>query len=167
MKRTLLFCSCLLAGALSAAEPEKSPTERLLDVTNSEELTINSAMAAFDGVMDQQAEAMGLPKEALLEIRGEAIKLYKRIFTGPEARKQMIDLYDRHFNEDEIRELIEFYSTPVGRKSLVVMPAIMQDAMKTIMPSVEKEMPAFQQKIAEIAAKYAEAPPAPEADEDE
>jgi hypothetical protein len=113
-------------------------------------------------VMTQQAKAQGLPKEAVAEIRVEAKKLYRRLFTGPAAKRQMMDLYERHFTEEEIVEITEFYSTPLGRKALVMMPTIMQDAMKTIMPAVQREMPAFEQKVTEITEKYRQATPIPE-----
>ena len=42
----------------------------------------------------------------------------------------MVDLYARYFTEQEIRDLIDFYQTPTGQKSIAVMPALMQDSME-------------------------------------
>jgi hypothetical protein len=54
-----------------------------------------------------------------------------------EARNQrgqledmLVDVYDHHFSSDEIRQLIAFYQTPVGRKMVSEMPAVMQESMQ-------------------------------------
>ncbi len=39
-----------------------------------------------------------------------------------------LPLYDKYFSEDELRQMVAFYSTPVGRKTISVMPALMQEA---------------------------------------
>jgi len=42
----------------------------------------------------------------------------------------IVDVYDRHFSVDELRQLIAFYQTPVGQKVLSSMPAIMQESTR-------------------------------------
>jgi len=39
-----------------------------------------------------------------------------------------LPLYDKYFSEEELRQMVAFYSTPVGRKTISVMPALMQEA---------------------------------------
>jgi uncharacterized protein len=41
-----------------------------------------------------------------------------------------IDLYDKYFTNEEIKGLIQFYESPVGRKAIEVLPAITQESMK-------------------------------------
>lgn len=38
-------------------------------------------------------------------------------------------IYDRHFTTDELRQLIAFYQTPVGRKLLDKQPMILKESM--------------------------------------
>ena len=40
-----------------------------------------------------------------------------------------IQIYDRHFTADDLRQLLAFYRTPIGRKLLAEQPAITQGAM--------------------------------------
>ena len=37
-------------------------------------------------------------------------------------------IYDKTFSEEELRQMVTFYRTPVGRKSIEVMPSLMQEA---------------------------------------
>ena len=147
-----VFVSLLFACATASAQ-EKSPTQTLLEVTRYEETAVESALAAFDGMIDQLKQ-QGVPAEAIGEVRAEARRLYERIFTGDELRKQTEELYSKHFTEDEILELTEFYRTPLGQKTLAATPAIMADVMKIAMPAIQKEMPGFQQTIGEIIEKH-------------
>jgi len=39
-------------------------------------------------------------------------------------------LYDKYFNEQELRDLIAFYRTPTGEKTLKVMPLLLQESME-------------------------------------
>jgi hypothetical protein len=39
-----------------------------------------------------------------------------------------LPLYDKYFNEEELRQMVGFYRTPVGRKSIEVMPSLIQEA---------------------------------------
>ena len=47
---------------------------------------------------------------------------------GAEGLIEMfVPIYDRYFSHEEIRELIQFYETPIGRRILEVMPKIQQE----------------------------------------
>jgi hypothetical protein len=39
-------------------------------------------------------------------------------------------VYDRHLSSEELRQLIAFYRTPVGRKVIAEMPVIVQESMQ-------------------------------------
>ncbi len=39
-----------------------------------------------------------------------------------------LPLYDKYFSGEELREMLAFYRTPLGRKSIEVMPSLMQEA---------------------------------------
>lgn len=43
--------------------------------------------------------------------------------------KQIIPIYDKYYTEDDIDQLIAFYKTPIGKKTVEVLPAITQESM--------------------------------------
>lgn len=64
----------------------------------------------------------------------------------------MVQVYARHYTLDEVRQLSAFYKTPVGRKSVVIMPQLMAESMavsnqvlgprlKSVMQSVTANKP--------------------------
>ena len=59
-----------------------------------------------------------------------------------EITEQMFyPLYDKYFTEDELRGLLAFYKSPVGQKSIEVMPALTQESIQKasdlILPKIE------------------------------
>jgi len=66
-------------------------------------------------------------------------------------------LYDKTFSEEELRQMVSFYRTPVGRKSIEVMPSLMQEAAGAIEEAVRPLAIALVQEIvAEERAKLAD-----------
>ncbi|HZH63293.1 MAG TPA: DUF2059 domain-containing protein [Flavisolibacter sp.] len=59
----------------------------------------------------------------------------------------LIPIYDKYYTEVEINELVAFYNTPVGKKSIEVIPALYKDSFalgqqwgKKLMEKVQKKM---------------------------
>ena len=54
-------------------------------------------------------------------------------FIGEISADELIDLtipaYDKHLSHAEVKELLKFYESPVGKKLLKVQPMIVQDSM--------------------------------------
>ncbi|GAB4231320.1 MAG: hypothetical protein Tsb0034_03610 [Ekhidna sp.] len=47
-----------------------------------------------------------------------------------EFMQLIIPVYEKYFTHDDIEVLIEFYKTPVGKKTIAVMPSVMQESMQ-------------------------------------
>jgi uncharacterized protein len=49
---------------------------------------------------------------------------YQRKFSADEVTSQLVTIYDRHFTEEDIRGLLQFYGSPLGQKYATEMPKI-------------------------------------------
>lgn len=58
-------------------------------------------------------------------------------------------IYRKHFTEAELKALIAFYQSPVGKKSLDTMPAIFQESSLVGQSLAERNMPALQAMLDE------------------
>ena len=66
-------------------------------------------------------------------------------------------LYDKYFSEEELRQMVAFYRTPVGRKSIEVMAPLMQEAGRGIEEAVwPLSIALIQEIVAEERAKLAD-----------
>ena len=56
-------------------------------------------------------------------------------------------LYDKYFTADELKEMVVFYRTPVGRKLMESMPSLMQEAGLGVDQQVQPQAAALIQEI--------------------
>ncbi len=49
---------------------------------------------------------------------------YQKKFDLDQVTDQLVGIYDKHFTEDEIKGLLQFYGSPVGQKVAAEMPKI-------------------------------------------
>ncbi len=68
-----------------------------------------------------------------------------------------LPLYDKYFDEKELQQMLVFYRTPVGRKSIEVMPALMQEAAQGVEEAVRPlSIGLIQEIVAAERAKLAD-----------
>lgn len=70
----------------------------------------------------------------------------------PRFADEVVQIYDRYFTHEEIRDFIEFYSSDLGRKATRVLPDLTQESMmigqawgQSLQPEIERRMRAWMQ----------------------
>ena len=128
MKRALLVTlvlACLAAPSAwgqQLSRGHRQAAGELLDLMK----VSQDLMGAANAMVDAQVAAepgMAPFKDVLLEWIGRYLHWD---VIGP----QMIDVYMRTFTEAELRDLVVFYKTPTGRKSMEKMPEVMQESFR-------------------------------------
>jgi len=109
------------ASKIDAAK--EADIRRLLDLVGTKALLAQS----FDEMIKSMRPvlASSLPPG---DYQGKLIDLFLAKFTTKENMQQFLDLavpiYDKNFSQQEIRSLIEFYQTPLGQKTISVLPKL-------------------------------------------
>lgn len=100
------------------------------------------------------------------DYREKLIDLFFEKFRSKADLQKLIDLavplYDKYLSEEEIKGLIQFYSTPLGRKTLSVLPKLMgevqsegtkwgQDLGRQCMTEVLSEHPELRKALEDAA----------------
>ena len=167
--------NCVLSQQPSQINANKiSPEKRaliseLLEVTDAKK----NALAVFNAMLDENEKQMpdivwqGLlnqkefqeldaeAKDALRkELLAESERMNKRVRELFSAGIDMahviedvsIDLYDKYFTEDEIKDLIVFYKSHTGKKTTEVLPKMFAESMTNTMDAVKP-------KVLEIVAQ--------------
>jgi uncharacterized protein len=57
-------------------------------------------------------------------------RIQQRINFGEFIEQISYPLYDKHFTEAELKDLITFYKSPTGKKTLSVMPELLSDSVQ-------------------------------------
>ena len=78
------------------------------------------------------------------EIAGQIVAAYKQQYPDlteaewesyikkmktEELNEKMIPVYDKYFSNEEIRDIVKFYNSPTGKKTMKTMPMMMQEQM--------------------------------------
>ena len=110
---------CLGADSAMADKAKRKEIRRLLKLTG--------AAAMAKQVMGQMLKNLrpAFPKvpEAFW------VKFSKKANTT-DLVNQLVPIYDKHLSMADVRGLVKFYQSPVGRKYVRVQPFIVQDSMK-------------------------------------
>lgn len=68
---------------------------------------------------------------------------YQKRFNPDEVTGQLVAIYDKHFSEDDIKTLLQFYGSPLGQKFASEMPKISaesQVASRAVIARVAKDV---------------------------
>ena len=99
-------------------------------------------VGARDTVQDSANNAVQQAREKLLATvpnndRGQAFvnafaASYEKKFDADQVSEQLVGIYDKHFTDDEIRGLLQFYGSPLGQKVAAEMPKINREIQAAV-----------------------------------
>ena len=130
--------AAFLLSATAAAADESLTAEKQADIRRLMEMTGGTNMArqfasASSRQMFQMLKAAqpDIPDRALVVMEQELLGLFTEKMGAPGGLfEQIIPIYHRHLSHAEIRELIAFYESPIGRKTISVMPQVVGESMQ-------------------------------------
>lgn len=93
-------------------------------------LQINGSTETYNMMYEQiltqlKVSKSGVPDSVWIKLKTE---VYDKSVN--ELTKQMVPLYKKHFTQSDVKELISFYESPIGKKLVVKTPLLTQDAMQ-------------------------------------
>ena len=124
----LCFSQMSLISAEELGKEKRNDIEQLLAVTGA--LAIGQQMS--DAVVIQMSEALkasrpDLPPELFDAMRDEVNGVIEENLAA--FSELVIPLYHKHLTHEEIKGLLHFYKSDLGRRTIKVMPTLMQESM--------------------------------------
>jgi uncharacterized protein len=155
----------LLVGAEPAASHPELAEQRALALQLVELVQPESSYrAGLQQMMDQmlpsleaQARASGKPLPADTRQRMNAVLL--EVVPYPEMKQWSAEIYAQRFTRAELKELLAFYRTPVGRKLASKLPEIMGEAGKKMSEVLPQRLPAALRRHGLIGDGQEQSPP--------
>jgi len=136
----------LLLGADPAAE-QRALALQLVQLVQPE----SSYRAGLQQMMDQmlppleaQARANGKPLPP--DVRKRMMAALLEVVPYPEMMQWSAQLYAERFSAKELKELLAFYKTPLGRKLASKLPELMGEAGKKVSSVIPERLPAALQR---------------------
>lgn len=109
----------------SQIDPAKeADIRKLLEVSGAKDLALQTM-----GTMEKNIRPMLTASLPPGDYREQLIDLFFAKFHSKIQTQQIVDMavpvYDKYFSDDEIKGLTQFYGTPLGHKTLQVLPKLM------------------------------------------
>jgi hypothetical protein len=115
----LLLCVSTAVSASAQTSPEKAKDIRKV-------MEISGAGVNGIQVMDIMETQF---KQSLPNVPDEFWKEMRKEVNAGTLIDLIVPIYDKHFTHDEIKQLITFYESPIGKKVSTTLPAVMQESM--------------------------------------
>lgn len=146
MKRLLIlsvFTFAFTFGTL--AQDKSSDSQKLIGLMNSEKM-IEEMMNSMIPIYKQQAREQFRGEETNEKFAEfmEVLTKETKDFSHKLIDEVMVELYEKHFTHEELKDLIKFYESPTGEKLIKVTPDITKDMMNIMM---SEYLPEFQEKL--------------------
>lgn len=136
-----------VAAPQAAAQMPATPAsvERLLAAMNIEQM-MEGSYAQVGKMAEGMAEQMGLKAQdrpAFDRFMQRVTEVMHEEAGWAKLKGPMVEIYTRHYSEEEVQGLIAFYESPLGRSMVAKTPAVMRDSaavsqemMKRVLPRI-------------------------------
>lgn len=126
-----MFALCFIVGPANADEltrEKRADIERLLAMTNALGVGKQMATAVVANLTQALQKARpDIPQAALNVLPTEVAAVFDENIGS--LKEEIIPIYHKYFTAAELKEMIQFYSTDLGQKTIRVMPSLLQEGM--------------------------------------
>ena len=167
MKRISLFLAIFLvvpflcfAQQPPTDQPSRDDLMKMFEVLRVRQQTANAIQTMLAQMKQQlvgdiQKRYPNLSAEAQAKLEAsinDAVNLYPI----NEMLDDLIPVYQKHLTKADVDAIVGFYSSPPGQHFLDKMPAVTQEAMKTMMEKLQVRTAAYSEKVEKQADELAE-----------
>lgn len=147
MGKVLLLSLLIFSSSLYAEQNTKQQKiDELISVMNLDSM-VDSMYGQIEGMMKGMSDQMGVkPSEQAIfdKYYGDMTTVLKTEMSWAKMQPMMVNVYDKHFSEQEIADMLAFYKTDTGQKILEKMPVVMQESMQMSQSLMKDAMPKIQ-----------------------
>lgn len=142
----LLLVICAPSHSNDLTSEKKADIERLLQMTGA--LSIGQQMST--AIVNQMTNVIrkarpDIPQRVLDVLPQEVNAVIAENL--PAFREAVVPLYHKHFTGEEIKEMIRFYSTDLGQKTIRVLPMLVGEGMQAGQRWGQSLGPVIEQRI--------------------
>ena len=141
-----LLIGCLGFGSatvLADIQSHRRAAEQLASLLQMEQLL----QQTHEQVLNVQIQA----NPDLNPYRDVLLQFLKERLSWDNLKDELLDLYTENFTEAELQELVTFYATETGQKSVRLMPEILRRAGEIGLRRVQEQLPELERRLQEKA----------------
>ncbi|MBK4991385.1 DUF2059 domain-containing protein [Pseudomonas sp. S36] len=148
MTRLRVLCAavalaCASGQVLAATASHNAAAEKFLTLANADKLGTPVYMQVQQMFAQRfaQTKAPATKQSVLESYQAKANAALNSAIGWNKLKPKMVDLYTRTFTEQELKDLVKFYESPLGKKVLREMPKVTQESAQLTQQSLEPAVP--------------------------
>jgi len=158
----IILFFCFITSSITFADQvsHRAAALKFLEVTETQKM-FDQMKDSYQQLITQYMSAVDLPPEAAEDyeaMKQDIVKLADSFWSWEEMKDVYIDIIIKVYSEDEIKELIAFYESPLGQKVIAKSPELMKESVQKSQELFQNKMPEIQQvlnkRVEELQAKY-------------
>lgn len=137
-----------IAGGTPTVDPAiRADIERLMEVTGATALATQMASSVSDALFNSFKQTQSAVPPRMIEVVKEVLNAeFAKAFAGSDMRDRLA-LYARHFTHEDVRALLAFYQTDIGKKAISVMPTLTREGSEIGQEWAKANMPRVLQAL--------------------
>ena len=160
-KKLAMIALLLIASVASADEAkQRALAEEMLKASQADAVLENMSKQV-NAMFAQTVKQMNVPEERQAEAEKYQQRLNKILeeeMSWNKLKGQFINVYVDVFSEEELKELVDFYNSPVGKKLISKMPRLMQKSMGLAQQQMQTIIPKIKALSQEMQAELYQQP---------
>lgn len=149
---TILLCTLAATGFADEAS-HRALASKVVALSGAKDGMKGGFLAVIDPMIEGMKQR-GLPEAGSVEIKAAIVEWFDTEVKWEELEPKMVDLYVKEFTEGELQDMINFYETPTGRKTLARLGPIMQQSSQIGQTYFTGKQESLTKKIQPIIEKY-------------
>lgn len=150
------ICALLVGYAARAAEVSDERMQlagKLMSLMNVDKAIPQAFKQVRNSLLPGMLKEMNIPpqeREKAEKVQNEIFDIYEKEFNWEKLKDDYISIYAETFDEKELQGLVDFYSSPVGKKIIAKQPELMQQSMQVMQKQLKTILPKIRQKMEEL-----------------
>lgn len=141
-----------LAVAQEQDQEQQDPAFQIVKLTNTREAFQRAIAVSMEPSLKQVEESGKATQQQIQKIRKAVIQYADEIYDDPDYVQSFAAIYRKEFTNDELQQLLDFYRTPLGKKTLDKMPLLFQQGAEIGQRLGRKYQPGFARAVQAIMA---------------
>lgn len=135
--------ACASGQVLAATASHDAAAEKFLTLANADKLGTPVYMQVQQMFAQRfaQTKAPATKQSVLESYQAKANAALDSAIGWNKLKPKMVDLYTQTFTEQELKDLVKFYQSPLGKKVLSQMPKVTQQSAQLTQQSLEPAVP--------------------------
>ncbi len=133
------------SDAVEITSEHRAEIERLMEIINADQMG-----KQISDMVGQQMVQLLDPKspDRVARIMEITLEVFNEANLHEEMVNDFVPIYAKYFSLDEVREMIAWHETPLGQKSIELIPQLMAEGMLVSQNKLMAILPEIQEKIA-------------------